>query len=247
VKDIVVSTFYKFVDLPNYKELQVEILGFCKKQGILGTILLAQEGINATISGTRDSIDSVYDFMKEIPAFSGIDYKESSADFFPFKKMKVRLKEEIVRFRVKDLDMTKVGDYLSPEEWDKMLTSDDKVILIDTRNDYEYAFGTFKGAINPETKCFSELVTWVEDNLKKVDKDTKVMMCCTGGIRCEKSTAYVRSKGFPNVYHLKGGILEYLKQTNNQAGLWQGECYVFDDRVAVDANLTPLNEEVQKP
>lgn len=232
----VVTTFYKFVDLPDVEEKQVKFIKFCNDHKIKGTILLAHEGINSTLTGTREAIDAFYKFITSIQEFADMEFKESFSDYLPFSKTKVRLKPEIVRLKVKNLDMSKVGEYLDPKQWDEMI-SKKETILIDTRNDYEVIFGTFKNAKNPRTRNFSDLPEWVDRNLKNVDKETPIAMFCTGGIRCEKSTAYMKQVGFKNVYHLKGGILKYLEDTKDQENMWQGRCFVFDDRVAVDSEL----------
>jgi UPF0176 protein len=170
--------------------------------------------------------------------FSDMEFKESFSEYLPFKKMKVRLKPEIVRLKQENLDMSKVGEYLDSDQWDTMISRKDAVV-IDTRNDYEVIFGTFKNATNPKTRIFSDLPQWVERNLKGVSKETPIAMFCTGGIRCEKSTSYMKNIGFKNVYHLKGGILKYIEDKKGKESMWQGKCFVFDDRVAVDSELDP--------
>jgi UPF0176 protein len=232
----VVTTFYKFVALLDFEDRRVKFIKFCNDHKIKGTILLAKEGVNATLTGTREAIDEFYKFITSMSEFSDMEFKESFSDYMPFSKMKVRLKPEIVRLKIKDLDMSKVGEYLDAKEWDDLI-SKKETILIDTRNDYEVIFGTFKNARNPKTRNFSDLPEWVERNLRGVDKETPIAMFCTGGIRCEKSTAFMKHVGFKNVYHLKGGILKYLEDTQGRENMWQGRCFVFDDRVAVDSEL----------
>lgn len=236
--NIVIATFYHFAPFHDYKEKQPKWLKFCKDKDLKGTILVASEGINSTISGTRENIDALLSMIKSDERFSDMGWKESYADFQPFERMKVRLKEEIVRLGVKDLDIAKKGEYISAEEWDGFISRDD-VITIDTRNDYEVKIGTFDGAVNPNTKNFREFPRWFDDNFKHLNKKQKIAMFCTGGIRCEKSTSYLKNLGFDNVYHLEGGILKYLEETNNKNKKWLGECFVFDDRVAVSDNLDP--------
>jgi UPF0176 protein len=237
---IVISTFYHFVTLgEKHIQLKEEILQFCKENNLKGTILLAAEGINSTISGGRDAINNLYDKLKSYGYFEGMEYKESFADVQPFLKMKVRLKKEIVALGVPNLDVDRYrGDYISASDWDDFISQDD-VVLIDTRNKYEIAVGTFEGAVDPKTATFREFPAWAEKN-KEILKNKKIAMCCTGGIRCEKSTAYLKSIGYDEVYHLQGGILKYLEETKDKANKkWVGDCFVFDDRVAVTGELEP--------
>lgn len=229
-----VVTFYKLVELKGYKEdIQYELKKLSGRFNIKGTILIADEGINATVSGGLDNIEQFCDALITLPQLSDIIFQRSFSDIIPFKKMKVKIKDEIVTFRVKNLDITNAGQYLDSQEWHDLIKDQD-ILLIDNRNYYEVALGTFKGAINPETYNFSELSAWFDKNLSKVDRNRKIAMFCTGGIRCEKSTAYLKDKGFQNIYHLKGGILKYLKDyKDNDESLWEGKCFVFDDRVYV--------------
>ncbi len=237
--NIVIATFYHFFPFPDFKEKQPEWLSFCKKHSLKGTILIASEGINSTISGTRENIDKLMGYLKSDHRISGLEWKESYAPYQPFERMKVRLKEEIVRMGVKDLEREHyVGTYIEPKDWDSFISRPD-VITIDTRNDYETKIGKFKGSIDPNTKTFRQFPHWVKGNMIEVDKATPIAMYCTGGIRCEKSTAYMRQLGFKNVYHLKGGILKYFEDTENKGKMWDGECFVFDDRVAVNDRLEP--------
>ncbi len=233
-----ITTFYKFVSLPDYRALQQPLLELCTAHGVRGTILLAEEGINATIAGPDAGLRFVLESLQDDPRFADLVTKESYADYLPFERMKVRLKKEIVRLKVPGVDPNKmVGTYLEPEEWNKVI-SDPDVVVIDTRNDYEVQIGTFRNAINPQTKYFHELPQYVAENLNPA-KHKKVAMFCTGGIRCEKATAYMLEQGFEEVYHLKGGILRYLELMPEDESLWEGECFVFDQRIAVDHALTP--------
>jgi UPF0176 protein len=209
----------------------LELLVFCKKHKIKGTIILAKEGLNSTLAGSHESIQEFCKYLRSYDIFSDIIFKESRSESIPFQKMKVKIKDEIVTFGVKTLDMSKKGEYLNSAEWDKLI-SKKETILIDTRNYYEYAMGTFNGAINPHTHHFTEMVAWLDAHLLNDDKERNIAMFCTGGIRCEKSTAYLKQKGFKNIYHLKDGIIKYIEENRNNANsLWQGKCFVFDDRV----------------
>jgi UPF0176 protein len=236
MSQVVVCALYKFVTLPDYRQLRQPLLNLMNNHQVRGTLLLAKEGINGTVAGSRASIDSLLAWLKSNPCFADLDYKESFTDFPPFNRSKVKLKKEIVTLGVEEVDPKRVvGTYVNPKDWNKLIT-DPEVLLIDTRNDYEYQVGTFKNAINPKTASFREFPEYVKDNLDPV-KHKKVAMFCTGGIRCEKSTAYLKEQGFEEVYHLKGGILKYLEQVPEQETLWQGECFVFDERVTVKHNL----------
>ena len=232
--------FYHFVSLKNIKELQPFIHDFCQRNHIKGTILLANEGINGTISGQKNDIHQFIKFIKTDSTFNNnfknLEHKESWATKNPFYRMKVRLKKEIVALGVDGVSPTdKVGKYVNPEDWNKLIEDPD-TIVIDTRNNYEVDIGSFKNAINPQTDTFREFPTYVEKNLKD-KKQKKVAMFCTGGIRCEKATSLMLEKGFEDVYHLKGGILKYLETIPKEKSLWQGECFVFDQRVAVTHGL----------
>ena len=198
----------------------------------------ADEGINGTISGPRAGVDTVLGWLKQDERLAALEHKESFHDEHPFLRTKVKLKKEIVTMGVEGIDPTRtVGTYLSPEEWNTVI-SDPDTVLIDTRNDYEVEVGTFKGAINPETRTFREFPEYVKETLDPA-RHKKVAMFCTGGIRCEKSTAYLKEQGFEEVYHLKGGILKYLEEMPKEDSLWEGECFVFDERVTVDHDLNP--------
>ena len=232
--------FYHFVNLDNIDQLQVFILKFCQKKNIKGTILLASEGINGTISGEQKKIQQFIEFIKEDLFFKNkfkiLEYKESWASKNPFYRMKVRLKKEIVALGVEGISPTKkVGKYVNPEEWNNLI-NDPNTIVIDTRNNYEVDIGTFKNSINPQTEAFREFPSYVDKNLNN-NKIKKVAMFCTGGIRCEKASSLMLEKGFKDVYHLKGGILKYLENIPKEESLWVGECFVFDQRVAITHGL----------
>jgi UPF0176 protein len=234
----VVCALYKFVALENYKSIREPLLKVMKDNNICGTLLLAHEGINGTISGSRESIDLIIKWLENQPSLDSLALKESKSEDQPFKRTKVKLKKEIVTMGVEDIDPRKVvGTYIEPKDWNDLI-NDPGVLLVDTRNDYEYAVGTFKNAVNPNTVSFREFPEYVQKNLDS-KKHKKVAMFCTGGIRCEKSTAYLKQQGFNDVYHLKGGILKYLEEIPKEKTTWQGECFVFDDRVTVDHDLNP--------
>lgn len=232
----VVCALYKFVSLPQYKEIQLPLQAKMVENQVKGTLLLAEEGINGTISGSRAGIDSVLGWMETIPEFAGITVKESMTDEMPFKRSKVKLKKEIVTMGVEGIDPKKlVGTYVAPQQWNDLI-NEPGVLLIDTRNQYEVSVGAFANAINPHTTTFREFPHYVSQHLDpSVHK--KVAMYCTGGIRCEKSTAYLKQQGFEEVYHLQGGILKYLEEIPETESLWQGECFVFDERVTVNHQL----------
>lgn len=235
---IVVAALYKFVPLEDYEALQPEVLACCKRNKVKGSLLLAAEGINGTIAGTRTGIDRVLSFLRKDPRLEDLDHKESFAEEQPFLRMKVRLKKEIVTLGVPQTDpLKKVGTYVEPEAWNDVI-SDPEVILVDTRNDYEVALGTFKNAKDPKTKSFREFPEYVKNNLAGAKKK-KIAMMCTGGIRCEKASSYLLDQGFEEVLHLKGGILKYLERIPKNKSLWEGECFVFDNRVTVKHDLTP--------
>jgi UPF0176 protein len=238
----VITAFYHFINLPNYEEMKPPMIDFCNSIGLKGTILLAREGINSTISGERESINELYKYLKSVIGIENLIYKESFHEVQPFKKMKVNLKKEIVALGVEDLDVEGLkGEYIEPKDWDDFIFQKD-VITIDTRNKYETMLGSFETAIDPDTKSFRQFPQWVQDNLSHLDKEQKIAMFCTGGIRCEKSTAYMKSQGFKNVYHLKGGILQYFEDT--KAKIWNGSCFVFDERVALNKQLV-CDHEIQ--
>lgn len=233
MKKYIIASFYKFVPLPDFEEKKEPILALMKKYNLLGTIILASEGINGSVAGQPEDITHFYQYIKNDERLQDIWFKETFDDFIPFDKAKVKFRKEIVTMGVKNINPLKnVGTYLSPEEWNTLLADPD-VILVDTRNEYEYQLGTFKNAINPKTNNFREFPEYVQKNLMD-KKDKKIAMFCTGGIRCEKSTAYLKDLGFENVYHLNGGILNYLEKTPEEQSLWQGTCFVFDDRIAIE-------------
>ncbi|HAT7809667.1 TPA: rhodanese-related sulfurtransferase [Legionella pneumophila] len=232
----VVSALYKFVSLSDYRQLREPLLSFMKHQAIRGTLLLAQEGINGTVAGRREAIDALYAWFEKHPSLKNIVYKESFCQKIPFNRTRVKLKKEIVTMGVEGVSPSDiVGTYVKPEEWNALISADD-VTVIDTRNDYEIQIGTFKNAMNPKTSSFREFPQFVADNLSP-QTHKKVAMYCTGGIRCEKSTAYLKMMGFEEVYHLEGGILKYLEEVPETESLWEGECFVFDERVAVNHSL----------
>ncbi|MGH6762434.1 MAG: rhodanese-related sulfurtransferase [Phyllobacterium sp.] len=227
-----VAALYKFAPVPHFESLQEPLSKLCCGEGIKGTLLLASEGINGTVAGSREAIAKLIDWLEREPAFRGAEIKYSHASKMPFNRMKVRLKKEIVTMRVDDIDPLKsVGTYVAAQDWNALI-SDPDTILVDTRNDYEVAIGTFEGAIDPKTKTFTEFPGWVENNREQLE-GKKIAMFCTGGIRCEKATAFVKGMGFDDVYHLKGGILKYLEEVEPSESKWEGECFVFDERVSV--------------
>lgn len=230
------AALYKFVELNDYEELRQPLFDVMAENAVKGTLLLAREGINGTICGTREAIDNVLNWLKSDSRFADLEHKESPSETQAFYRTKVKLKKEIVTMGLDWVDPKNiVGTYVAPEEWNRII-SDPEVLLIDTRNDYEYAVGTFKGAINPKTETFREFPDYVKEHLDK-EKHKKVAMFCTGGIRCEKSTAYLKELGFNEVYHLHGGILKYLEEVPAEESMWDGECFVFDQRVTVKHGL----------
>ena len=234
------TSMYHFVTLPHFKTLREPLLNFCASQNIKGTLLLADEGINGTVAGSEKSIHAFLDFIKNDSLFEGkfknLAHKESWSDKHPFYRMKVKLKKEIVTLGVPGVSPTKmVGTYVKPQDWNAII-SDPEVVLIDTRNDYEYAIGSFKNAINPKTNTFREFPEYVKTHFDP-KKHKKIAMFCTGGIRCEKASSFMRSEGFNEVFHLEGGILKYLEEISLQESLWRGECFVFDQRVAIKHGL----------
>ncbi len=238
------AALYKFVELPDFAELQEPLLAMCEAHGIKGTLLLAAEGINGTIAGLPDDVYAVLAYLRSDARLAELEHKESWASAMPFYRMKVRLKKEIVTLGVPDVHPALMaGQYIKPDDWNELI-GQPGVVLVDTRNDYEVSIGTFAGAVNPATASFSELPGWVEREMQSGGKlaevdgvKPKVAMFCTGGIRCEKSTAFLRSKGFDEVYHLEGGILKYLETVPEAHSHWQGQCFVFDERVSVGHGL----------
>ncbi|MBE8167491.1 MAG: rhodanese-related sulfurtransferase [Shewanella sp.] len=233
---ITVCALYKFVDLPNFEAIQKPLLSKMTELGIKGTLLLASEGINGTVAGAQHSVKELLSWFDDQKGLENIVTKFSHENEIPFYRTKVKLKKEIVTMGVQGIDPKKVvGTYVKPNEWNALI-SDPDVTVIDTRNHYEIEIGTFKNAVNPKTETFREFPKYAEENLDP-KKNKKIAMFCTGGIRCEKSTAYMKEQGFDEVYHLEGGILKYLEEVKPEESLWEGECFVFDNRVAVNHNL----------
>lgn len=227
----VVAAFYQFAPLPDYADHQDPLRALASKHGLTGTVLLATEGINGTIAGSQAGIDAMLAALRQLPGCEGLEHKESSADECPFKKMKVRLKKEIVTMGVPVDPASDAGTYVDPHDWNDLI-SDPDVTLVDARNAYEIEIGAFQGAVDPKTESFGEFPAWIDDHARTTEKK-KLAMYCTGGIRCEKATAYAKDLGFEEVYHLKGGILKYLETVPQEQSKWDGECYVFDRRVSV--------------
>jgi len=231
-----IAALYHFTPLSDLPALQKDIKSLCEAQGIKGTLLLAKEGINGTISGTATAIDAFLNALAERQVFDGLSWKLSHSPDNPFGRLKVRLKNEIVTMGQPDIDpRNSVGTYVDPDQWNDLIASDD-VVVIDTRNDYEVAIGTFEGAVNPETKSFREFPEWWDANKQRFENQ-RIAMFCTGGIRCEKSTSYLVEQGVKDVFHLKGGILKYLEEVPEDASTWVGDCFVFDGRVSVGHGL----------
>lgn len=238
MNQITVCALYKFVRLTDFEAIRPRLLNVMETNDVKGTLLLAEEGINGTIAGTQAGIDAVLGFLRSDQRLSEFSYKNSFVAENPFPRTKVKLKKEIVTMGVEGIDPNlTVGTYVQPKDWNELI-SDPEVLLVDTRNDYEIEIGTFKNAVNPNTETFREFPEYVANNLDN-SKHKKVAMYCTGGIRCEKSTAYLKEQGFEEVYHLEGGILKYLEEVPKEETLWQGECFVFDGRVAVEHDLSP--------
>ena len=241
------AAFYKFVDLPNFEDRRAPLLAFCEAHNVKGLILLAREGINSTIAGAPEDVHAVLAYLRSDPLLSDLEHKESFANKPPFHRMKVRLKREIVTLGVPGISPTRrVGQYVKPKDWNALISSPD-VVVVDTRNDYEVEIGTFKGALDPNIQSFSQLPGWVQQ-AKELEarngKKPKVAMFCTGGIRCEKSTSLMLEHGFEEVFHLQGGILKYLEEVPPEQSLWEGECFVFDERVSVGHGLKPGPHEL---
>ena len=235
---VLVAALYKFADLDDYREMREPLQAFCRQRGVFGSLLLAKEGINGTIAGPDEAVAAVVEHLRSDPRLGDIGIKTSRADRMPFKRMKVRLKREIVSLGVADVDPNKsVGSYVAPQDWNALIADPD-VVLIDTRNAYEVAFGSFEGAVDPATRSFREFPDWVR-NAPELAGKRKVAMFCTGGIRCEKASSYLLSQGFEDVYHLQGGILNYLEKVPEKDSRWSGTCFVFDERIAVDHALNP--------
>lgn len=243
-QQFVISAFYHFFDFPDYAEKRDVILAEFKKHHIKGSLLIAAEGFNGTISGTRENIASVLDFLRNHIAHSDFEHKESLCERQPFGRAKVRLKKETISLG-EPVARQHVGEYVEPKDWNALI-SDPETVLLDTRNAYEHKLGTFKNAIDPNTRTFKQLPDFVRKNLAD-KKDKPIATFCTGGIRCEKFTSWLKQEGFKKVYHLKGGILKYLEDVPESASLWQGECFVFDERIAVDHALVPSSSNTICP
>ena len=236
MSEVVVAALYKFVTLEDYHELREPLLDACRAAGVFGTLLLASEGINGTKAGSRAGIDRVMAYLRSDPRLADLEHKESVDETMPFYRMKVKLKKEIVTMGVTGIDPNNaVGTYVKPGDWNA-LVNDPEVLLIDTRNDYEFGIGSFRGALDPKTTTFREFPEYVRRNLDP-GKQKKIAMFCTGGIRCEKASAFMLLEGFEEVYHLRGGILKYLEEVPPEESTWEGECFVFDNRVAVNHRL----------
>ena len=238
------AAFYRFVVLDDTEQLRPQLLAQCQAQQVKGNVLLAAEGINGTIAGPEAGVRAVLAWLRADPRLAALVHKEAWATEDPFYRMKVSLKREIVTLGVPDVHAaTEAGTYVSPQDWNQLIDDPD-VAVVDVRNDYEVAIGTFQGAIDPLTRSFSEFPQWVERNEALLRGKSKVAMFCTGGIRCEKSTAYLRQLGFENVYHLEGGILKYLETVDAKDSRWQGDCFVFDERVSVGHGLQPGDHQL---
>ena len=231
-----VAAFYKFISLLDYESHKSPLESISRKAGTVGTILLAHEGVNGTISGSQKGVSDVLKYLSQKEVFGVLNTKFSFSNKKAFKRMKVRIKNEIVSLGKPDIEpLKKTGEFVDPEFWNK-IASDPEIILLDTRNIYEHSIGTFKGALLADTKSFREFPEWAEKNLKNMKKK-KIAMFCTGGIRCEKASSYLIDKGYENVLQLKGGILKYLEVADSNMSLWNGECFVFDDRVSIKHGL----------
>lgn len=234
--DVIVVALYKFVRLPDFETLRTPLRELMLDHDVRGTLLLAAEGLNGTIAGSRKGVEAVLTWLKADPRIKSLEVKESYTDENPFYRTKVKLKKEIVTMGVEDIDPNHiVGTYVKPQDWNDLI-SDPEVLVVDTRNNYEVKIGTFKNALNPETGSFREFPQFVKENFDP-ERHKKVAMFCTGGIRCEKSTAFMKQQGFNEVYHLEGGILKYLEEVPQGESLWEGECFVFDNRVTVNHQL----------
>lgn len=230
----IVAAFYHFAAIDNTAKLQKTLKAFMAERDIKGTIILAPEGVNGTVTGSRAGINELLEFLRAMKGFADLVHKEAHYERHGFERTKVKCKAELIGLGAYANPTETVGEYIEPQEWNELIAKG--MPVIDTRNDYEVEMGTFKGATDPKTKRFKELVQWTEENLDP-ERDKEVAMFCTGGIRCEKYSSYLKAKGFEKVYHLKGGILRYLEEIPQTQSIWEGECYVFDERVAVDHNL----------
>lgn len=237
-ESVCVAAFYKFHSIEDPEAVRSDLQDTLESAGVRGTLLVAHEGLNGTIAGPRTGVDHVLARLRSVPGFQDLVHKDSTAPEMPFLRAKVRLKNEIVTLGIDGVDPNRtVGTYVTPSEWNDLIADPD-VLLVDTRNDYEVQVGTFEGAVNPQTTSFRDFPAFVEHNLGDL-KDRPVAMFCTGGIRCEKATSYLRDQGFEKVYHLQGGILKYLEEVPVEQTKWQGECFVFDGRVTVNHALEP--------
>ncbi|MEO9876353.1 MAG: rhodanese-related sulfurtransferase [Anderseniella sp.] len=240
---IVVAALYRFAAFDTPEDLQGPLASVACHHGVKGTLLLAREGINGTIAGSRDGIEAVLAHIRKLPGCADIEHKESWAPEMPFNRLKVRLKREIVTMGIEDIDPNEiVGTYVEPQDWNDLINDPDTVV-IDTRNDYEVSIGTFDGALDPNTKSFREFPDWLNARHNEL-AGKKVAMFCTGGIRCEKATAFARQAGVDDVYHLKGGILKYLELVPREQSKWRGDCFVFDERVSVGHGLEPGDHQL---
>lgn len=238
-----VATFYRFAELEHVAELRARLQAECERLELMGTILLATEGINSTIAGSHDALMQLFAWLNQYPALANLSYRMSKSAIQPFKRVKVRIRPEIVSFGQDDLKPAEqTGEHIAPKQWDELLQRPD-VRVLDTRNHYEVDLGCFDGAENPETSHFRAFADYVEKQLDP-QRDEHVAMYCTGGIRCEKASAWMLQQGFKNVYQLDGGILNYLEQTPETDSSWKGECFVFDDRVTLDHQLKPTQRPV---
>ncbi len=234
----IIAALYHFTRFDDPAALRGPLLALCQAEGVRGSLLLAAEGVNGTIAGPRAGVDAVLAHLRALPGCAGLEWKESTAPANPFGRMKVKLKREIVTMGVEGVDpRAAVGHYVAPADWNDLIAAPD-VAVIDTRNDYEVAIGTFTGAVDPDIRSFRDFPAWWEANRERFH-NKRIAMFCTGGIRCEKSTNYLLSQGVEEVFHLKGGILKYLEEVPAAQSAWQGECYVFDGRVSVGHGLVP--------
>ena len=241
---VVIAAFYKFYPFPNCGKMQLKIKQFMIDNDVKGTVLVSPEGINGTISGSREGIDASLAYLRAIPGFADMEHKESFFDRHPFERTKVKHKKELISLGA-NTDPTKhVGTYVEAKDWNELIAKG--IPVIDTRNSYEYHIGTFEGATNPNTNRFREMADWTKENFNPKEHK-EIAMFCTGGIRCEKYSAHMLDLGFEKVYHLKGGILKYLEQVPEEKSTWNGECYVFDERVAVGHGLEPTTQTNQCP
>jgi UPF0176 protein len=236
----VVAAFYRFAELDDAESIRLVLLELLSSHDVKGTVILAHEGINGTVAGSVDAMRAFKNFLLADERLAMAEYKESHAEINPFKRLKVKIKPEIVTMGLSGIDIAnQSGTYVTPEEWNQLIC-DPEVTVLDVRNDFEVRMGTFKNAINPKTDTFRDFPKFVENNLSPTTHK-KIAMSCTGGIRCEKASAYMKQHGFLEVFHLKGGVLQYINDTPKDKSLWQGDCFVFDDRIAVDHALSPIS------